>query len=112
MHIDYMEVILNIALASLGGLVKRLSESEKQSGQKMTLAYYLVGSFISMFVGIVVYFLCKNFEVSQFLTAGVTALSGYMGTPVLDILSNLAKKKIGADTRGESSRVWRFLARR
>ena len=101
MALDYVEILINIALASFGGLVKRLSEMEKQSHQKVTFAYYFIGSFISMFVGIVAYFLCKYFEISQFLTAGITALSGYMGTPVLDMLSDIAgsriKKILGAE---------------
>lgn len=92
MQINYIEVMLNIILASLGGLVKRMSDIEKQSDKKVTLSYYFIGSFISMFVGIVVYFICKNFEVSQFLTAGLTALSGYVGSPVLDLLSDFMKK--------------------
>ena len=94
MRVDLIEVLINVALASFGGLVKRLSEMEKLAGKKVTFAYYFVGSLISMFVGVVVYLLCKNYGVSQFLTAGITALSGYMGAPVLDILSNIARKRL------------------
>jgi len=94
MKVDFIEILINIALATFGGLVKRLSETEKLPGQKITLTYYIVGAFISMFVGIVVYFLCKNYEVSQFLTAGITALSGYIGSPVLDLLSEAINKRL------------------
>jgi len=94
MDINYIEILINLTLASFGGLVKRLSDLEKHPERKATFAYYVTGSGISMFVGIVVYFLCKNFDVSQFLTAGLTALSGYMGTPVLDLLSSIAKKRL------------------
>jgi hypothetical protein len=94
MRIDILEILINISLASFGGFVKRLSEMEKQPNQKATFGYYMVGAFISMFVGIVVYFLCKNFDVSPFLTAGLTALSGYIGVPVLDLLSDMAKKRM------------------
>jgi len=95
MQINPIEALINLVLASFGGLVKRLSDLEKTGRRKKTtFLYYITGSGVSMFVGIVVYFLCKNFEVSQFLTAGITALSGYMGTPVLDLLSDLVKKRI------------------
>lgn len=94
MEINFIEVLINLILASLGGLVKRLSDMEKNKNQKVTFSYYLIGSCISMFVGIVVYFLCKNFNVSQSLTAGLTALSGYIGAPVLDLLSDIAKHKV------------------
>lgn len=97
MQINYLEIMINVVLASFGGLVKRLSEVEKKPGQKVSLSYYIIGSIISMFVGVVVYFICKNFNLSQFLTAGLTALSGYIGSPALDLISDLIKKKLQTD---------------
>jgi hypothetical protein len=41
-----------------------------------------------------VFLLCKNFELSELLTAGLTALAGYIGSPVLDMLSDVVKKKL------------------
>ena len=94
MEINYIEVLFNIILASFGGLVKRIAEKEKDPAKKVSLSYYMFGSLISMFVGIVVYILCKSFNLSQLLTAGLTALAGYMGSPLLDLLSGIAKKRI------------------
>lgn len=94
MQINYVEIMINVVLASFGGLVKRLAELEKKPHKKVSFSYYLIGSVISMFVGIVVYFLCKHFNISQFLTAGLTALSGYIGAPVLDLLSDIAKRRL------------------
>ncbi len=88
MQINTIEVLINMILASFGGLVRRMAEMEKNPKKKPPISYYIVGSAISMFVGVVVYILCKNFGVSQFLTAGITALAGYMGSPVLDMLSD------------------------
>jgi hypothetical protein len=95
MQINYIEVLINILLASFGGLVRRMADIEKNPDKKAGASYYVFGSAISMFVGIVVYILCQNFGVSQLLTAGATALGGYMGTPVLDMLSDIAKNRIG-----------------
>ncbi len=94
MQMNYIEVLINIVLASFGGLVKRMADHERNPVRRVSFSYFVVGSSISMFVGIVVYFLCKNFDISQFLTISLTALSGYMGTPVLDLLSKTAKKQI------------------
>ena len=96
MQLDPMELVISIALASCGGLVKRLLETESRPGQKVSIsfAYYFTGSFISMFVGAVVYFLCKNYGLAQFLTVGITALAGYMGTPALDLLSAIVKQNL------------------
>lgn len=69
-------------------------ENKKNDPRKMSLFYYIVGCAISMFVGVVIYLLCKNFGVSQYLTAGLTSLGGYMGVPILDLLSNIAVKKV------------------
>jgi hypothetical protein len=102
MQINYLEVLINVILASFGGLVRRLADVEKQTDKKPSVSYYMVGSIISTFVGIVVYLMCKNFGVSQFLTAGLTALAGYMGAPALDLLSDIVKKRIAqkADANG------------
>ncbi len=105
MEINYIEVLICILLASFGGLVKRMTELEKHPEKKATPQYYVAGSLISTFVGIVVYILCKNFDVQQHLTAGLTALAGYVGVPVLDFLSEIAKKRLekGAGTSGGDS---------
>jgi hypothetical protein len=94
MQINYIELLINAILASFGGLVRRMSEIDRSPDKKASVSYYMFGSLISMFVGIVVFLLCKNFDVSELLTAGLTALAGYMGSPVLDMLSDLAKKKL------------------
>jgi hypothetical protein len=98
MQINYIELLINVILASFGGLVKRMVDHDKNPKAKTSASYYMVGSLISTFVGIVVYLICKNFNLSQFLTAGLTALAGYMGAPVLDLLSDLAKKQIKSKT--------------
>lgn len=102
---NYIELILNTGLAALGGLVRRLAEMEdkKDDPRRSSVMYYLMGSVISMFVGVVVYFLCKHFGISQYLTAGLTSLGGYMGAPLLDLLSHLAVKKVkkAADVEAE-----------
>ena len=96
---NIIELFLNIALASFGGIVKRLSDLEKNPDKMPSLAYYITGAFISLFVGIVVFFICKHFNVPQFLTAGLTALSGYLGTPVLDWLGDVAKKRLEKEAK-------------
>ncbi len=94
LEINYIEALISIVLATFGGLVKRMTELEKTPDKRAPIKYYIAGSLMSAFVGIVVYFLCKYFNVPQLLVFGLTALAGYMGIPVLDLLSNIAKKKI------------------
>ncbi len=94
MPVNFLELTLNIVIASFGGLVRRLSELEKKKSQKLDFTYCLIGSAISMFVGMVVFFICKQFNATQQLTVAVTAISGYIGAPVLDMLSDVFKKRI------------------
>ncbi|MDR1704964.1 MAG: phage holin family protein [Clostridiales bacterium] len=94
MPINFIEVLINIVLASFGGLVRRILDHEQNPKKKASFSYYIIGSLISMFVGIIVYILCKNFGVSQMLTAGLTALGGYIGSPLLDQMSEIAKKQL------------------
>jgi hypothetical protein len=94
MQINYLEMLINVVLAAFGGLVKRMVEMDGASGKKASVSYYMFGSFISMFVGVIAFLICKNFDVSQLLTAGLTALAGYMGSPLLDTLSDVVKKRI------------------
>ncbi len=53
MQINYIELLINAILASFGGLVKRMAEIDKSPDKKASVSYYIFGSFISMFVGIV-----------------------------------------------------------
>ncbi len=94
MQIDYFELLISLILASFGGLVKRMTDLEKKPEKNASASYFMFGTVISMFVGIVVYILCKYFSVSPLLTAGLTALSGYVGTPALDMLSNIAQQRL------------------
>lgn len=102
---NFLELLINALLASFGGLVRRLSEMEnkKSDPRRNSLFYYIVGCSISMFVGVVIYLICKNFQISQYLTAGLTSLGGYMGTPILDLLSNIAVKKVKTATGYETN---------
>jgi hypothetical protein len=89
-----LEVVINTLLAAVGGVVKSLVEAESRNGPPPKLTRFIVSAIVSMFVGVIVFVLCKNFEVPIYLTAGLTALAGYMGAPVLDLLARIAQKKI------------------
>ncbi len=54
MPFNYIEVLINIMLATFGGLVKRMTALEKDPARKVSLSYFIVGAFTSTFVGIVV----------------------------------------------------------
>jgi len=83
-------ILIHAILAFFGGCVREIDAVERQGFNVMT---FISGAFVSTFGGIVTFFLCMNFEVSQWLTAALTALAGYIGTPLLDFFVSILKKK-------------------
>lgn len=90
-----LELLVSIMLASLGGIVRRLVESEKKhSKKKYSLSYYMAGAVISMFVGGVIWLLCKSFNLTEYVTAMFAAIGGYGGSPVLEKLERASVSKM------------------
>jgi hypothetical protein len=79
--IDNMFAIsLHALLALVGGMARELSCITKNFNWTM----FIGGAFVSLFAGIVMYFLCMNYQVAPWLTAAATSLAGYIGAPLLD----------------------------
>lgn len=79
-----------ICLALMGGLVRELVTEGQHS-----LVKFIVGGFIGVFCGLIVYYICKHFGVEEHLTAALIGLGGYTGIPVLEIGSKKLKKWLG-----------------
>jgi hypothetical protein len=61
----------------------------------------LIGEvFVSVSVGLVTYWICKGFQVNEWLTAAGVAISGHMGARAIFLLENTIEKK--ADTWSKS----------
>jgi hypothetical protein len=90
----FFELLINVVLSGAGGIIRKLIEYENNTKIEIGTSRYIISAIISVFVGLIVFFMCKNFNVSIYLTAGLTALSGYMGSPLLDLLV----RKIAKDT--------------
>ena len=87
--INYYDLVIHGLLAAIGGIVRELKNPETSKGMD-----FLIGGFIGVFCGVVVYFLCKNYGCNDYLTAAFTSLAGYVGTPVLDIITKIVKKML------------------
>jgi len=86
--VNIYDIALHAVFASIGGIVREL----KQPEEARKLIHFFAGAFIGVFCGLIVYFLCKNYAVSDYLTASLTGLAGYIGTPVLDLITKIIKK--------------------
>jgi hypothetical protein len=102
LNFNVIDLLISVSLASFGGLVKKIADSEKNAAVKRTAAYFFGGSLISIFIGVTAYLICTNFNVSGLLTAGISGIAGYMGTPVLNLLSNIVKKRLKKEAGAES----------
>jgi hypothetical protein len=80
-------MLIHGLLAAIGGVVRELKNPETSRGID-----FFVGALIGVFCGVVVYFLCKNYGCSDYLTAAFTSLAGYIGTPILDMITKVVKK--------------------
>ncbi len=79
--------------AMIGGLVRELAGE----GQH-TLKKFIGGALVGIFCGLVVFCFCRHFGWEGWLTGALTGLGGYMGTPLLDLISAVIKKRIKKDT--------------
>ncbi|MDR0949769.1 MAG: phage holin family protein [Lachnospiraceae bacterium] len=91
----FTELLINVLLSGTGGIIRKLIEQENNENHHIKTSRYIISAIVSLFVGLIVFFLCKSFEVSSYLTAGLTALSGYMGSPLLDLLVRRITKDAG-----------------
>jgi hypothetical protein len=88
-QITWGKVAVNATLAVMGGVVRELTH-----GKGMSIFTFIGGGFVGMFCGILAYCVCHEYGLSQYLTAAVTGLAGYMGSPLLDFCSAQARKVI------------------
>jgi CDP-diglyceride synthetase len=87
-----MPIIINSILAFFGGCARAAGDIGKE---KFSAAGFVTGSLIAAFCGVVTFFLCMNYAVNPWLTAALTALAGYVGTPVLDLFASVVKGRLG-----------------
>jgi len=83
-------ILIHAILAFIGGCVREIDEVKKKG---VNVIKFISGAFVSTFGGVITFFLCMNFEVSGWMTAALTALAGYIGTPLLDFFIFTLKKK-------------------
>jgi len=103
-EIDWIELLIAVALSAMGGIVRKLSEIEHDPKKQITLRQYVFSSVISCFVGIVMYAIFKHYNWSMFLMMAAVAVAGFIGSPVMHTLSsffmNRLKKNIENEVKG------------
>ena len=92
-NIDWIELLINILLASFGGIVKRLVDLDKNPRKQHKVGLYVTAAVISLFVGIVIYIICKNYEAPPLLIMGATAIAGFLGAPIINLIADFSLRQ-------------------
>ena len=75
--------------AVAGGFIRELASKKEQSPLK-----FLGGMCIGGFTGMIIFCICKHYNVEDYLTAAVVAIAGYAGLPILEVLTKILKRAI------------------
>ena len=92
--------ITTFALAMFGGLVKHVSNLRNTS-KSFKLREFVFDLIVSSFAGLLMYFLCKEAGVSDFMSAILIAISGHMGTQAIVAFENLYSRIVGNNLNGK-----------
>lgn len=91
--LNLFEVTLNLLLAALGGIVKRLVELENTK-EDVPAKFFIVSALIGVFTGMLVYFALKGLDWNEYVIVACVSLSGFMGNSLLKVLCKIATSKI------------------
>ena len=86
--IEWLELLIAMMLSTVGGVVRKFTELERNPDQQITLRQYMLSSSISCFVGIVMYALLRHFEMPILLIIAAVSIAGFIGSPVIHVLSS------------------------
>lgn len=89
-EINLFELLICIALASFGGIVKRIVDMEKHPKKKVKPGQYVTSAITSLFVGIVMYSICKNYNIAPFMIISLVSVAGFLGAPIINIIASFS----------------------
>jgi uncharacterized membrane protein YeiH len=95
--INWIELLIAVALSAMGGVVRKLSELEHDPQKVINLRQYVFSSIISCFVGIVMYAILKNYDWSMLLIIAAVGVSGFIGNPIMHTLSSVFMKRLNKE---------------
>ncbi len=86
---DIFQIIIHGALASIGGVVRVLSENKKYS-----FWYYFTQMVISSFTGVIIGLTFQSFTNNQQILLAAAGVAGYGGSSILHLLAVNLKNKL------------------
>lgn len=85
----WSDLLFNLSMSLIGGLVKALLTKSKKRKQ---LSKYISSAIVGGFAGLLTYMICNHFGLSWQMTSFATGVAGYMGESILDLFSTFLPK--------------------
>lgn len=82
-----------VMIAAAGGCVNFYGKVKSGDAHAFNIIELIGEIVVSAAVGLVTFWICRGFEVNEWLTAAGVAISGHMGTRGIALLENTLKKK-------------------
>lgn len=82
------------AIAMIGGYVNFRQKMKKGEVRGWNFTELIGEMVVSAFVGILTFWLCRGFEVNEWLTAAGVAISGHLGARAIFMLERAVEKKV------------------
>ena len=101
MHgIEWVELLVAMMLSTVGGVVRKFTELERNPEQQITLRQYMLSSAISCFIGIIMFGLLRHFDIAMLLIIAIVSVAGFIGSPVMNVLSSALMNRLKEKTGG------------
>lgn len=84
-----------VLIAALGGVANFYQKVRMGKARAFNIMELVGEVLVSAFVGLVTFWICKGYGVSEWLTAAAVAITGHMGSRAIFIGEQLLEKKLG-----------------
>lgn len=86
-----------VGIAVAGGVVSFYQKVQAGKARSFNVTEFIGEVVTSAVVGIVTFWLCRGFEVNEWLTAAAVAVTGHMGSRAIFLAEQYIEKKLGKE---------------
>lgn len=83
-----------VAVAAIGGLANFYQKVKTGKARAFNLMELIGEVLVSAFVGLVTFWICKGYDINEWLTAAAVAITGHMGSRAIFIAEQWVETKL------------------
>lgn len=87
-----------IGLSVAGGVANYLRKRKNGERRLVNRKAFLIDIFVSAFVGVVTYLLCRSWTLDQYLTAALVGITSHMGSRAIFLFEQLVANRVPGAT--------------